>query len=128
MPPDDREKERLRAQRRREANPERFRQYQREYYIRNRQRWREGHLRRSYDITQDEYDALAKAQNFSCKICGKPADEEPFGKLAVDHCHDTGRVRGLLCSVCNSGIGKLGDNIEGLEKALEYLKNENGED
>lgn len=129
MPPDDeRERERLRGQRRRETNPERWRQYQREYYIRYRHRWRESHLKRTYDISQDEYDTLAKAQNYSCKLCGKHASEEPRGNLVVDHCHETGRIRGLLCSVCNTGIGKLGDTIEGLEKALDYLKKNDGKD
>lgn len=42
----------------------------------------------------------------------------------VDHCHDTGRVRGMLCHGCNTALGKLGDNVAGLRRALEYLTKE----
>ena len=51
-----------------------------------------------------------------CQCCNKKAD------LLVDHCHDTLAFRGWICNNCNVGIGQLGDNIEGLEKALAYLK------
>ena len=46
-------------------------------------------------------------------------------RLAVDHCHDTGRVRGLLCSKCNTSIGSLGDPEESAQKVVEYLSNSN---
>ena len=55
----------------------------------------------------------------TCAICGKP---EVGRRLNIDHDHATGLVRGLLCRKCNAGIGLLGDNIEGLEAALEYLR------
>jgi hypothetical protein len=44
------------------------------------------------------------------------------GTFHVDHCHETGKIRGLLCHSCNTGIGKLGDNLEGLQKAVSYLE------
>lgn len=68
-----------------------------------------------YKITNEEYDKLQKQKY--CNICGKE-DE-----LHIDHCHTTGKVRGMLCRLCNSALGVFGDNIEGLQKALEYLKN-----
>jgi len=59
-------------------------------------------------------------QNNTCAIC----DVKHFDtkKLHVDHCHSTGKVRGLLCSNCNNGMGKLGDSIERLELVINYLK------
>lgn len=59
-----------------------------------------------------------KEQGNVCKICLREV------KLVVDHCHNTNEVRGLLCVRCNAGLGQLGDTIEGLERALKYLKGE----
>lgn len=58
-----------------------------------------------------------------CFVCGAPEAEQKR-RLHLDHCHTTGRFRGWLCSPCNTGIGLLGDSIEGVTRALEYLKNE----
>lgn len=57
-----------------------------------------------------------------CECCGGPTNGQ--GTLHLDHNHQTGQFRGWLCSNCNTGIGKLGDSIEGLEKAIRYLSNE----
>ena len=54
-----------------------------------------------------------------CECCGERKD-----KLIIDHCHDTGEMRGWLCHLCNIGIGNLGDNLEGLQKAVMYLSRE----
>lgn len=83
---------------------------------------RDGHLWAKYKMRPEEYDNLAQAQNGVCAICNKPPkSKERY--LVVDHCHVTGIVRGLLCVSCNIGIGNFGDSIEGLEKALRYLRN-----
>lgn len=74
-----------------------------------------------YGITADEYDELSALQGHVCWVCGKKETTKD-GYLHVDHCHKTGKVRGLLCGLCNRGIGALGDSIELLEKAIEYLK------
>lgn len=92
----------------------------------NRRRW---NIKKLYGITVEEYDELLKKQGKVCAICG---DDEPLvhgrtGKqfrLAVDHCHTTGRVRGLLCQKCNRAIGLLRDNIDLLRKAADYLERE----
>ena len=81
---------------------------------------RNAQLKRRYGITLEDYDALFIKQGGCCAICGKtPAEQGRI--LAVDHCHSTGKVRGLLCTVCNMGIGHLGDSASRVRKALEYL-------
>lgn len=61
-------------------------------------------------------------QGSKCKICGIHQDEL-IKKLVVDHDHNTGIVRGLLCDKCNRGLGHFDDNINKLLNAIEYLKN-----
>jgi hypothetical protein len=79
-------------------------------------------MRRTYGISMQEFDELVEFQGGKCAICFKPLDA--INRRAnIDHCHDTGKVRGILCTGCNTGIGHLGDNIEGLKKALYYLEN-----
>lgn len=75
-------------------------------------------LKVKYNVTQEQYDALLSKQNGSCAICNKTTDYF----LCVDHRHDTGKVRGLLCRSCNKAIGQLGDTPEALFKAYLYLK------
>ena len=73
-----------------------------------------------YDITEDEYNDMFMAQNGKCLICGKHQSEIKTA-LHIDHCHETGKVRGLLCHRCNIGIGLLEDDIENLRCAILYL-------
>lgn len=75
-----------------------------------------------YGITADEYDALLASQGGKCGICGSAEEGRGYKWLHVDHCHDTGAVRGILCSTCNTGIGHLGDSPERLRQALKYLE------
>ncbi len=86
-----------------------------------KKRRRSGELRRLYGITLEEYNRMLAAQDGVCWIC-KGIVTSKKGNLLVDHCHKTGKVRGLLCTKCNAGIGGLGDSIEMLERAIEYLK------
>ena len=72
-----------------------------------------------YGITVEEYKALLLVQNYKCKICGGTNDNGR--ELYVDHCHVTNKVRGLLCSNCNTALGKFQDNPYILKKAIEYL-------
>lgn len=72
-----------------------------------------------YGLTQDAYDTLLERQHRACVICGmEHSDAHP---LVVDHNHETMKVRGLLCSNCNSGLGLLDDNIATLASAIVYL-------
>lgn len=75
---------------------------------------------RKYGLTPLGYDALLESQGGACAICGSAC---PSGKrLAVDHCHNTGTVRGLLCARCNPGIGMFKDQPDLLLVAVEYLE------
>lgn len=93
---------------------------QREYS--HKERRRANTLRYCYGISTEKYEQLLMQQNFGCAICHKPETKKNASNLCVDHCHKSGRIRGLLCHKCNSAIGKLGDSIELLESALAYLK------
>lgn len=73
-----------------------------------------------HGITKNQYELMLEAQNGVCAICCKPP--KPTQSLVVDHNHETGDVRGLLCRNCNRGIGLLGDSIITLENSLNYLK------
>lgn len=93
-----------------------------------RQRWQsrsyltrlDHHLRGKFGITLADYNEMLEQQEGLCAICRQP----PRGqrRLVVDHCHETGKVRQLLCHPCNSGMGLLQDNPELLAKAIQYLE------
>jgi len=82
---------------------------------------RDRQMQRDYGISEAKRDELVKMQGGNCAICGKPESEAPRQRLAVDHCHTTGKVRGMLCDHCNKGIGCLQDDISNLTAAIEYL-------
>lgn len=83
-------------------------------------------LKSKYGVTPEQFDEMLKAQNFKCAICGTDKNERHrFGRkipFHVDHCHETGIVRGLLCGHCNRGLGDFRDSVSALEKAATYLK------
>ena len=78
-------------------------------------------LKRNYGITEEEYDKLLKAQDFKCAICEK-TEEKSGRKLSVDHCHTSNNIRGVLCTACNTALGKFKDDVHLLEMAIKYLK------
>ncbi len=78
-------------------------------------------IERRYGLTPDEYHRLLGKQAGECAICGRHAEE--LGRpLVVDHNHESGEVRGLLCNGCNVGIGCFGENAWIVAKAAEYLE------
>ena len=82
------------------------------------------HLKGVWGLTLEDYDEMLESQGGGCAICGKSLEDElrDIGKrLAVDHCHKTGEIRGLLCMSCNLGISKFDDDPELTTKATEYL-------
>lgn len=78
---------------------------------------REARLLRTYGLTIADWDALFAHQRGQCAVCGREGVI-----LHVDHDHDTGEVRGLLCNRCNTGLGGLGDSLKFLQAAVEYLR------
>lgn len=80
------------------------------------------HLKRTYGITLEDFNRMLFNQNGCCLICKKQRTELLVMDIHVDHCHKTGKVRGLLCSSCNQGLGNFKDNIANLLAAVEYLK------
>jgi hypothetical protein len=79
--------------------------------------WR---LRKEFGITVDDYNNMLEAQNHSCAIC-KRTDPTGYG-WHVDHCHAKGHVRGLLCSLCNQGLGLFKENSDVMKRAIEYIE------
>lgn len=100
-------------------------------------RWRDdnpdrvlhAHLMRTFGISLEQYNEMLELQDGVCAICGDAPDvrdedrrsQGVASRLVVDHCHQTGRVRGLLCAACNKGIGLLQDSVTVVRAALEYL-------
>lgn len=74
-----------------------------------------------FKITREEYDALHERARGLCEICGtdKSADNRPLG---IDHCHESGKIRGILCNKCNWLIGASRENVDILNKAIGYLQ------
>jgi len=81
-------------------------------------------LKSKYGISVDEYDRMLEKQGFACAVCGTNDGGSAKGSktFAVNHCHKTGAVRGLLCNNCNRCLGLLKDDVNVLESAINYLK------
>ena len=77
-------------------------------------------LKRRFGITLEEYAIMFERQNRQCLIC-KASESSSGHRLAVDHCHRTGRIRGLLCKNCNVALGHFKENPMFLYKAIDYL-------
>ncbi len=80
---------------------------------------REYSLQRTYGLTTEQYDVILKEQDGACAICRHPFTDTPN----VDHSHETGRIRGLLCGSCNRGLGGFRDNLEYMVSAIAYIRN-----
>lgn len=117
----NREKHNARQKVWREKNSYEHRKNGREWYLNNKERVKDLALQREFGITLEEYHNIMEKQNHRCAICGEPpeVDQRLF---SVDHDHETGKVRGLLCRGCNVGIGNLKDDPEILMKAILYIK------
>ena len=103
-------------------DPEARREYMREYMREwqntpeRKRAKRDQYLRRTYGITADRFDEILESQGFGCRLCG---GVHASRHLHVDHCHETGKVRGVLCSNCNSGLHTV--EKMGIEAVVEYL-------
>lgn len=123
-------------------DPEKQKANRKEHYIKNKEKQdklhkeyvannkvkvstykREHYFMKKYGLTLSQFDAMRIAQNFECALCKKHELETPRKCLCVDHNHDTGKVRELLCESCNQALGLFYDNPDVLEKASKYLRN-----
>jgi hypothetical protein len=98
------------------------------FRARHRALTRKNHLKRAYGLTPESFDAMLHAQGGGCAICGaKQIDGKQGTRMVVDHCHSTNQIRGILCDLCNTALGKFEDNVGLLKNAINYLsKAKNG--
>lgn len=108
----------------REANREQSRARARAWNAAHPEQVADRNFQRRYGITLAEYEALMVEQGGGCAICHEPC--RTGSRLSVDHCHETGAVRGLLCRNCNAGLGQFADRAELLVLAADYLKTHGG--
>jgi len=109
-------------------NADRLNEYRREYRQRPERKAadREGHLKRKFGITQEQYEEMLAVQHGGCAICSDPPEA---GKaLHVDHDHDTADVRALLCVRCNNGLGQFKEDPILLDRARTYLQTADDEE
>jgi len=103
------------------------------YRQKNKDRYRSYQLKRKFGITLLDYKKLLRKQNGTCALCAATSSKGGIGvgigknskgirRLSVDHCHKTGKIRGLLCSNHNRGLGMFSDSIVELLKAIKYLE------
>jgi hypothetical protein len=95
--------------------------YEKQRYAAQRVETRERHLIRKYGVSLADYEAMLAKQGGQCAICLCEPSTQAHGVFHVDHCHKTGRVRGLLCRGCNHVLGHLKDDPKALRRAVEYL-------
>jgi nitrate/TMAO reductase-like tetraheme cytochrome c subunit len=111
----------------RKKNPEiqeRFKVYKRKYNKTSRAKAL--HVARTYGMSMDDYREIVRRQGGVCAICREyPLTDVPSQVTHIDHCHETGKVRGVLCTNCNRGLGLLGESSIRLQQALDYLNGGN---
>lgn len=108
------------------AKAENAKVYAKAWRAHNPDKAKDANLKRHYGIGLEEYEAMAAAQEGRCAICGNPEDTKDKDggprSMPVDHCHKTGKVRALLCTHCNRGLGLFGEDAARLKKAIDYLE------
>ena len=118
---DNRAKISLRQKKYREEHKAEASLYNKQYRQKHKAKARHGNLVRKYGIGLKEYDELFITQEGCCAICGTHQTELSRA-LVVDHNHETGEIRGLLCHKCNLTLGYVNDNIRVLINAIKYLE------
>ena len=96
------------------ANPERRKEISRNSAHRVR-------LRCQYGLLPDEHVRMLEKQNYKCPICRRGFNTGPGTEPHIEHNHDSGWVRGITCEMCNRGLGALGDDVDNVQRAVEYL-------
>ena len=97
--------------------------HKKQTYPKHKSGYRLRQIYNKYKLTQDEVNIMYLSQDKKCKICGDIYEDiSQHGGLYIDHCHNTGKVRGLLCRNCNNLLGVTKDNVLILQEAINYLK------
>lgn len=110
-------------------NPDKVKVKKKDYYYKHPDRVHNKELKHKFNITKEDYDKMLLQQNNKCAICNR--EEMTKGrsgkirKLSVDHCHDSNKVRGLLCGKCNTALGLFEDDTNVLKQAIDYLSKSN---
>lgn len=105
----------------RRKNPQAHRDSSKRWSELNPQKNLDARMKLEYGLPPGSYNAMFAAQNGRCAICGTNKPGGGAKRLAVDHCHATARIRGLLCSSCNHGLGRFKDNSAALRAAADYV-------
>jgi hypothetical protein len=103
-----------------EKQRENAKKYRQNYPNRVKKAVKNSMLKKSYGISLNDYEILHNQQKGLCFLCGLPEIENRL--LSVDHDHQTGKVRSLLCNFCNKGLGQFKDNPQLLRKAADYIE------
>ena len=98
----------------RKANPEK-----------EAEKYRRSHLKRKYGLTVEQWDEMFEAQDGCCAACGTSEPGGRYDTFHVDHCHDSGEVRGLLCYACNVALGQLNEDPERIRALADYAEAHN---
>lgn len=110
-------------------NPERARELRRLWIKNNPEKAklmaRRALIKYKYNLTLEEFDSILKSQNGVCAICKKPEGKMAGSKFCVDHDHITNKVRGIICRLCNIGIGNFKESLDILRSAVAYLEKSN---
>lgn len=108
------------------ANSKETNEYARAWRKQNPDRVRDSEYKKRFGISYDVVKAKLEEQSHLCAICKQPESAQHNGKvrnLALDHCHTTGKIRGMLCTNCNTVLGNAKDNTDVLRSAINYLEN-----
>ena len=119
-------KEKIKARIKEKSKTEDFKEKRRTFNKNRKESNRNLYYKKRYGITLEEYNKMLVLQNYQCAICKIFESEIKHGRntyFAVDHCHTTGKVRGLLCYKCNCILGFINDDKEHLKNAIKYLEN-----
>lgn len=101
-------------------NPEKYNKRLKNWVYHNSDKRKSIVLKNEYGITLDDYNIMFENQKGCCAICNKHQSQLKR-KLHVDHCHDSDKVRGLLCQHCNTALGLIKDDVQALYRAIKYL-------
>jgi hypothetical protein len=110
----------------RHKNPTSHRESSKRWREKNPERHADNHARWKYGVEHGSYARMLEAQNGKCAICGTTQPGLRISRFHIDHCHETGKVRGLLCSPCNTGLGQFKHDTTLLKAASDYLLAEGG--